>query len=145
MQTAGIIRCGLLGAVMCAGLMGEEAAERRAAFLKLIDRPRIPAAPLVEESPLPDGLVQIKFSFASERDERVPGILIRRETAGRRPAVIALHGTGGNNEGQVELLKRLAAHGIAAVATDGRRHGRNRQQGTGSADSSAAGLRMHST
>src|ERR1041385_2713452 len=113
MQTTGITRCGLIGAVICAGLMGEEAAERRAAFLKLIDRPRVPAAPLVEESPLPDGLVQIKFSFAAERDERVPGILIRREAAGRRPPVIALHGTGGNKEGQVALLKRLPPRGGA--------------------------------
>jgi dienelactone hydrolase len=125
--------------------MGEEAAERRAAFLKLIDRPRVPAAPLVEESPLPDGLVQIKFSFASERDERVPGILIRREAAGRRPAVIALHGTGGNKEGQVALLKRLAADGFAAIAIDGRWHGERSKAGSGSADYSAAILRTYRT
>ena len=145
MQTTGITRCGLIGAVICAGLMGEEAAERRAAFLKLIDRPRVPAAPLVEESPLPDGLVQIKFSFASERDERVPAILIRRETAGRRPAVIALHGTGGNKEGQVALLKRLAADGFVAIAIDGRWHGARSKAGSGSADYSAAILRTYRT
>ncbi|HEY1338809.1 MAG TPA: alpha/beta fold hydrolase, partial [Bryobacteraceae bacterium] len=116
-----------------------------AAFLKLIDRPKVSLAPAAEEAPLPDGLVQVKFSFASEAGERVPGILIRRDSAARRPVVVALHGTGGNKEGQIPLLKRLAAGGFTAIAIDGRWHGARSKAGSGSADYSDAILRTYRT
>ena len=64
------------------------------------------------------------FSFAAEAGERVPGLLVKQVNAsGRRPVVIALHGTGGNKESQLPLLNELAAKGFIAVAIDGRHHG----------------------
>src|SRR5262249_38602610 len=114
-------------------------------FLKLIDRPRVSPAPIAEESALPDDLIQVKFSFAAEAEERVPGILVRRDSPGRRPAVVVLHGTGGNKESQVPLLKRLASEGFTAIAIDGRWHGARSKSGTGSADYSEAILKTYRT
>jgi len=145
MRTAVIINCVCLAALAFSAGRAEDVAGRRAAFLKLIERPKVPSAPAAEESPLPDGIVQVKFSFASEPGERVPGILIRRDSPGRLPAVIALHGTGGNKEGQIPLLKRLAAEGFTAIAIDGRWHGARSRSGTGSADYSEAILRTYRT
>jgi dienelactone hydrolase len=59
--------------------------------------------------------------------------------------VVALHGTGGNKEGQIPLLKQLAARGFTAVAIDGRYHGARSKAGTGSADYSDAMLRTYRT
>jgi poly(3-hydroxybutyrate) depolymerase len=100
------------------------ASDTRAAFLKLLDRPRVP---LVAETAAPgarDGLVEIAFSFAAEEAHRVPGLLVKPANgSGRRPAVIVLHGTGGNKESQRILLAEFARHGFAAIAIDGRYHG----------------------
>jgi dienelactone hydrolase len=41
----------------------------------------------------------------------------------RRPAVLVLHGTGGNKEGQRAWLDKLAARGFFALAIDARYHG----------------------
>jgi len=117
----------------------------RAAFLKLIDRPRVAPAPAVEEAAPADGMVLTKFSFAAEAGERVPGLLLRQTAAGRRPVVIALHGTGGNKEGQLPLLRQLAAKGFVAIAIDGRYHGARTKSGTGSAEYSDAILRTYRT
>ena len=51
------------------------------------------------------------------------------QSPGRRPVVIALHGTGGNKEGQRPLLRDLAADGFVAVAIDGRYHGERAKGG----------------
>src|SRR5713226_3744868 len=63
----------------------------RTAFLKMLDRPRVPLAPEVKEAPVTDGLAQMHFSFASEASQRVPGILVKpaNEPALRRPVVIS--------------------------------------------------------
>jgi dienelactone hydrolase len=113
--------------------------------LKLIDRPRVPLSPAVEELPARDGLVQENFSFAAEKGERVPGVLMRQATGGRRPVVVALHGTGGNKEGQIPLLKQLAAKGFLAIAIDGRYHGAHTKAGSGSAEYSDAILLTYRT
>jgi dienelactone hydrolase len=115
----------------------------RADFLKMIDRPRVPLAPEVQEMSAPDGMVQAHFTFAAEAGERVPGILLRQAANTRRPAVIVLHGTGGTKEGQLPLLKELAAKGFLAIAIDGRYHGERSKAGTGSADYSAAMLETY--
>jgi dienelactone hydrolase len=111
------------------------AAEVRAEFLKLLDRPRVPldvqgGAPQNG----PDELVTERLTFASERKpdgtiERVPVYLMRPPgDAGRRPAVLVLHGTGGTKEGQRAWLMELAKRGFVALAIDARYHG---QRGRG--------------
>src|SRR6266487_487157 len=85
------------------------AADARADFLKLIQRPRVRLAPQVEELPTTNGIIQFHFSFASDAEQRVPGILMKAESSrGRRPTVIALHGTGGSKETMVSLGRKLA-------------------------------------
>jgi len=95
----------------------------RAAFLKLIDRPRVALEPAVRSRPEPGGLVAEEISFAAEAGQRVPTLLIKQSGAARQPAVIVLHGTGGSKEGLAGRLRDLAGKGFVAVAIDGRYHG----------------------
>ena len=103
------------------------AADSRAAFLKLIDRPRVAPSPEVSVPVTKDGSVEIAFSFSADADNRVPGIIVKRADGPaaniRRPVVIALHGTGGNKESQRVFLGELARLGFVGVAIDGRYHG----------------------
>ena len=111
-------------------------------FLRLIDRPRVPLAAEVQTAKSNDGLDQIAFSFSAEPSQRVPGILVKASSStGRRPVVIALHGTGGTKESQLELLSNLAREGFIAVAIDGRYHGARTKAGKGSAEYNDAVLR----
>jgi len=101
----------------------ESANSTRAAFLKLIDRPRVPLA--AEAKTRADGDLAVEdVSFAAQAGDRVPALLFRRpDASGRRPVVIVLHGTGGNKEGLAGRLRDLAKRGFIAVAIDGRYHG----------------------
>src|SRR5262249_6471679 len=63
------------------------------------------------------------------------------QASGRSPVVIVLHGTGGNKEGQLPLVRELAAKGFVAVAIDGRYHGERTKAGKGSAEYQEAILR----
>jgi len=106
------------------------AAEVKAAFLKQLDRPKVPLDAKVEPAKQEGGgLASEQFSFTSERKadgsiERVPGFLIKSDkNEGRRPCVIVLHGTGGNKEGQRGFMVDLAKRGIIGVAIDARYHG----------------------
>lgn len=108
----------------------------RAAFLKMIARPRVPLAPQVSGD---------TFSYAADARQRVPGIMVRPEVPGRHPVVIVLHGTGGTKEGQLPVLRQLAAKGFLAVAIDGRYHGERSRHKTGSAEYQAAILRTYQT
>lgn len=126
------------------------ASDARQDFLKLIDRPRVPLAP--ETSPMASvgGFEQLHFTYAAETGVRVPGILIKQKSsathAGKKlPVVIAMHGTGGNKENHITLLKELAGKGFLAVAIDGRYHGERTKAGTGSVEYSAAILRTYRT
>jgi dienelactone hydrolase len=111
------------------------AADARADFLKLIKRPRVPLAAQVEELPSTNGLAQFHFSFATDAEQRVPGVLIKAENSkGRRPVVIALHGTGGSKQNMLSLCRKLAEQGFIAVAIDGRYHGERTKAGKGSAE-----------
>lgn len=107
------------------------AADSRAAFLKLLERPRVALAPEVAAPVEKDGLVEIAFSFSADARNRVPGLLIKpaAATPARRAVVINLHGTGGNKEGQRNLLLQLARAGFIGVAIDGRYHGARAQGG----------------
>jgi dienelactone hydrolase len=104
-------------------------ADVRAAFHKLLDRPAVPLNVKDEGSAKLDGLIHERLSFASEKhadgkEERVPVLLVRPEkVTGRLPAVIVLHGTGGNKDGVKSWLTDLAKRGIIGVAIDARYHG----------------------
>jgi dienelactone hydrolase len=126
----------VLFVAICPHLRAEEAkhaypppAEVRAAFHKLLDRPAVPLNVLAATPSTGDGLQIETLSFASEKkpdgkEERVPVLLVKPAKAtGKLPAVIVLHGTGGNKEGQKPFLVELAKRGIIGVAIDARYHG----------------------
>lgn len=105
-------------------------AEAKAAFLKLLDRPKVPADEKVEGEPVEkNGLSYCRWSFASEKKadgtvERVPALTV--SPAGRKgqlPVMIVLHGTGGSKEGVVTWLEEFARQGVVAIAIDARYHG----------------------
>jgi dienelactone hydrolase len=105
-------------------------AEVKAAFLKQLDRSKIPLDPQVEKKETDrGGRIVEQLSIASETKadgsiERVPILLVRpAKPAGRMPAVIVLHGTGGNKESLRGLLVELVHRGIIGVAIDARYHG----------------------
>ena len=82
--------------------------------------------------PATNSLAQFHFSFASEEGQRVPGVLLKAEDShGRRPVVIALHGTGGSKQNMLSLCRKLATNGFVAVAIDGRYHGERIRTGKG--------------
>jgi dienelactone hydrolase len=123
-------------------LAAANAQETRVDFLKLIDHPRVPLDAKVED-PKPDGALQrFHFSFAEAEGSRVPGILLKSaDSNGKRPVVIALHGTGGNKESELPLMRDLAARGFIAVAIDAPYHGERTKSGKGSAEYQEAILR----
>jgi dienelactone hydrolase len=98
--------------------------DARADFLRMIDRPRVALA--AQTRVFPDSALYTaeRLSFAAEAGERVPGIVMKAAaSAGRRPVVIVLHGTGAKKEEQLPLLRALAGRGFVAVAIDARYHG----------------------
>ncbi len=109
-------------------------AQVRAAFLKLLDRPRVLFNVKVDETRRDEdtGLVIERLSFVSEKRsedevERVPVVIYRPEKAPRKlPAVLVLHGTGGSkdDDGIRAWMTHLAKRGIMAVAIDARYHGK---------------------
>lgn len=116
-------------------LSQDSVADVRSAFLKTLDRPRVePDVKLEKTTPQPGGWVLEEFTYASEKKadgaiERVPTILLRPEKPGTgpgtgpMPAVIVLHGTGGNKSGMLAYMRELQAKGIVGVAIDARYHG----------------------
>ena len=118
------------------------AADARADFLKLINRPTVLLAPQVETILTTNGIARFHFSYAADAEQRVPGILLKSEnSSGRRPVVIALHGTGGTKNDELPLLRELASKGFVAVAIDARYHGERTKAGKGSAEYQDAILR----
>jgi dienelactone hydrolase len=104
--------------------------QAKAAFLKLLDRPKIPAEVREEAKPVEkNGLIYTRWSYASEKKtdgttERVPVLTVTPSgKTGKLPAMIALHGTGGNKDGMVSWLEDFARQGIIGVAIDARYHG----------------------
>lgn len=101
------------------------------AFLKLLDRPKVPADEKSEGDPVEkNGLVYYKWSFVSEKKadgtiERVPALTVA--PAGKKdktlPVMIVLHGTGGNKEGVQSWLEDFARQGVVGIAIDARYHG----------------------
>jgi dienelactone hydrolase len=145
-----LARTQLLTLAVCAALAGmpagaqtsDQRARTRADFLRLIDRPRVPAAPAISALPRVGPFEQERFEFASEANERVPGLIVKPAGTARRATVIVLHGTGGQKEDMVPLLASLAERGFLAVAIDGRFHG---ERGVGAFDYDDAILRAYRT
>ncbi len=109
----------------------ESAQARRDRFLQLIDRARAPLAPEAARLATSDRFTREHFTFTSEAGQRVPGVSAKLAgSAGRRPAVIVLHGTGDSKEGMEPIVDALADRGFLAVAIDGRHHG-ERAKGAG--------------
>ena len=111
----------------------------KAAFLKQLDRPKIALdASDSRTTRDPSGFITETLTIASERKpdgtvERVPIFILRPEkVTAKLPAVIVLHGTGGNKESQRGFLVDLARRGIIGVAVDARYHG-ERSPAAGSA------------
>jgi dienelactone hydrolase len=130
-----IFRCGAAVLISTLLLAQAHAADPRADFLKLIDRPRVPLAPEVKAIPTTNGLPEFHFTFAADAHQRVPGLLVKSDRfTGRRPVVIVLHGTGGTKEGVLPWLRELANRGFVAVAIDGRYHGERTRAGHGTAE-----------
>lgn len=132
----------LLTAIVFVGLTASafSAQDSRTAFRKLLERPRVALAPQIAAPTTENGITTVAFSFATEANQRVPGLLVtpdvpgQSSSAARRPVVIALHGTGGNKESQLPLLSDYAHNGFIGVAIDGRYHGARSKTGKGSAD-----------
>ncbi|MEJ0085761.1 MAG: acetylxylan esterase [Pseudomonadota bacterium] len=113
--------------------------ETRAAYLAVLERPRVALRPELAPMPAVDGLEKFHLWFSADATERVPGYLLLPEPArfkGRRPVVIALHGTGGNkdNDQIVRIVTLAAKAGFIGVAIDGRFHGERTRAGTGAAE-----------
>ena len=64
---------GLTVAIKIFPLVGAEPADTRAAFLRLLDRPRVELAAEAKAPVGTNGLRTVQFSFAAEAGVRVPG------------------------------------------------------------------------
>ncbi|HKY19903.1 MAG TPA: alpha/beta hydrolase [Vicinamibacterales bacterium] len=132
MRTIGLLVCFGVSLAAQSGQPVSDVAQKRAAFVKVIDRPRAALAPEVRplQSSHPD-LLEEHFSFAVDSASRATGVLVkRRDSIGRRPVVIQLHGTGGTKEQMLPRLTALAGRGMIGVAIDARYHGERATGGT---------------
>jgi dienelactone hydrolase len=112
------------GCLLLTGTSQAAAESARASFLEVINRPRVFLDPSPAKVSVENGYDQELLSFASESNERVPLLIIRKPgQRGRQAVVIALHGTGGSKEGMRTLLEIYAARGFIAVSMDARHHG----------------------
>jgi dienelactone hydrolase len=97
--------------------------EVRKRFHALLDRPAVPLAPVVSRT-AGGAFVLEHGRFTSEPGQQVPFLIVRpARAAGRLPAVIVLHGTGGDKEGMRGTCQDLAGRGMLAMAIDARYHG----------------------
>ncbi len=104
--------------------------EAKKFFLNLLDRPKVPADVKVEAKAVEkNGLTYTRWSFASEKKadgsiERVPVLSVSPTgKSDHLPAMIVLHGTGGNKDGVISWLEEFAKNGIVGIAIDARYHG----------------------
>ena len=137
------VRCvaaGLLALqIPLAAFADASATDTRAAFLRVIDRPKVALRPELQELAPVEGLRRYHLWFSADATERVPGYLLipdPEKFKGRRPVIIALHGTGGTKDGgQVaEIVLRAAKAGFIGIAIDGRFHGERTKAGSGAAE-----------
>ena len=122
--------------------------ETRAAYLALIDRPRVALKPELAELPAVEGFRKYHLWFSADANERVPGYLLLPDAArfkGPRPVVIALHGTGGTRDDIAGLVVAAVRAGFIGVAIDGRFHGERIPSGGGANEYNAAIARAFAT
>ena len=138
MKPVRLIALGLLALqVSLATFADGSATDTRAAFLQVIDRPRAALRPELAELAPVEGLKKYHLWFYSDATERVPGYLLLPDPGrfkGRRPVVIALHGTGGTKDNLADFLLKATQAGFIGVAIDGRFHGERTKAGTGAAE-----------
>src|SRR5438128_966934 len=80
-------------------------------FRRLLEKGKVPLDPTVTSTE-EKGFAVERGSFASTSSERIPFVIVRPANSSKSlPIVIALHGTGGNKESQLPLLRELAAKG----------------------------------
>ncbi|HTU64954.1 MAG TPA: acetylxylan esterase [Steroidobacteraceae bacterium] len=131
---AALLALQILGAAQAAP--ADAGAETRRAFLKIVERPKPALKHELEEKPTVNGIRKQHLWFQSDKTERVPGYLLLPKAAefqGRRPVVIALHGTGGNKDDELVagILWKAVNLGFIGVAIDGRFHGERTKAGSG--------------
>ena len=102
--------------------LADDPAGGAAKYLQMLERPRVQPAAELTELPAVEGLRKFHLWFNSEANERVPGYLLLPDAAqfkGRRPVVIALHGTGANKDNRLiaSILLKAAKAGFIGVAT----------------------------
>src|SRR5437773_12322721 len=89
-------------------------------LLKIINRPKGPLNPEVEQLPHAADVLKYHFTYATQEGTRVPGLICKLAGAQRRAAVIVAQGTEASKDRYVDLLSMLAKRGFIAVAIDGR-------------------------
>ena len=103
--------------------------ETRKAFKKLLDRPKLPLDVKQISKTTSGSYTYETVDFTSDKkadgsSERVPTYIVSpTEKKAKLPAVIMLHGTGGNKESQKSWLEEFAKRGWIGVAIDARHHG----------------------
>lgn len=128
------VMAAIVGLVVASGSQGDDKPypapkEVKAAFLKLLGRPRVPLDAELIAKEARDGMIIEHLRFNSEKKpdgsvERVPVYIARPDKAtGKLPAVIVLHGTGGNGKSMMPFMTELCRRGMIAVAIDARYHG----------------------
>ena len=138
----------LLALQLAATCRADSLADTRAAFLAVIDRPRVPLQPELSELPAVEGLKKYHLWYSADADARVPGYLLLPDPKvfkSPRPVLIALHGTGGTKDNMGDLLLRAARAGFIGVAIDGRFHGERTRAGHGEAEYDEAIARAFET
>jgi dienelactone hydrolase len=126
----------LLAFALPLAALADASADTRAAYLRVVDRPKVAPDAVLRDLPAADGFARQHFVIRSDATERVPGILVFPDPAkfkGRRPVVIALHGTSGTKEsGEIaNLVHKAARAGFLGVAIDARFHGERTKAGSG--------------
>jgi dienelactone hydrolase len=117
----GIVAC--LAFALSAARAQQAGESTSARFHRLLDRPAGPAGFKSTTERAGDFIIE-KGTYHSDAPSIVPYLLVKPSaTAGRLPAVIVLHGTGGRKEGMRATLDDLAKRGFLALAFDARYHG----------------------
>jgi dienelactone hydrolase len=149
MKLIGLLAASLLALQVSPACLADST-DTRAAFVRLIERPKVSLQPALAELPAIGKLRKYHLWFRSDATELVPGYLLLPDAAhfkGRRPVVIALHGTGGNkdNDQITELVLKAARAGFIGVAIDGRYHGERIKTGSGGMEYNEAITRTFET
>ena len=104
-------------------LAASSVAEMRADFHRLLDRPKVPLE-AVSSTQSAGPFTLERGRFHSEANQTVPFAIVKPAAAtGALPAVIVLHGTGGNKEDVEDLCRPLTERGMLCIAIDARYHG----------------------